>query len=91
MVSYLSIVCIKYMPIFPGITIYARTRGYSAMTKAASSWTVDLSPFPVYSARFISFLHFMAVVDSRSKVEWRHHADQIKQSNKQCQWTGDTG
>ena len=49
-----------------------------------------LTPFPVDSARFITFLHFVVVVDSRSKVEPRHHADQIKQSDKRCQWTGDT-
>jgi hypothetical protein len=32
----------------------------------------------------------MVIVDPRPKVEPRHHAHQIEQPDRRCQWTGDT-
>jgi hypothetical protein len=60
------------------------------MTNMVSAWTVVLSSSLVDSAQAIFFLHLVALIDPRSKVESRCHAGKIKQPKHRRQWTGDT-
>ena len=82
-------VCPKCMHMFQESMASAATLECSAMTNMVSAWTVVLSSSLVDSARAIFFLHLVAIIDPRSKVESDRHAGQAKQP-KQCrQWTGD--